>query len=142
MPDFWLVTNRDSANLDGDLESPPLVMQMRGLPPMAGMPTPVRPPRTQSSLRSTPIGEPYRESSYVWRTSSPSSITTTSTAILDRGASPDLNKPLPMLRSSPAADWAPAPEGDSRDAQSANVLSIYQFVPHEDGHISVHKAGA
>lgn len=38
-------------------------------------------------------------------------------------------------------DGMSMPEGSSaRQTASANMMSIYQFVPHEDGHISVHRA--
>lgn len=135
-PDFWILANRHTASFDADLESRPSTMQMSGLASLPGMPTAhVRPSWAQSSpLRPISTGELHRKPSFTRQSgvSTLSSITTTSTAILDRGTTPDLNKPLPILRSSSALNkWAPSREG---------YYSIYQFVAHEDGHMSVHKA--
>lgn len=140
--DFRLVTNGDTLNTYRDVESPRLATEVRGWPPMPGMPAPVRTSRTNPIVESTPMDETY-ESPYISHSGTPSSITTTSTAILYHTTShqrPDLNKPLPRIKSSSAREWDPAPDAGSREAQSSNVTSIYQFVPHEDGHISVYKA--
>lgn len=184
-PDFWLVTKvSDENDSNRDPEAPPLVMTMRGKTQLTGMPTPVRPPRTKSTLRalsaymqhsrnpsdaseaaslpsrgSVASSRPLLQSAKTASLQSPpippipdqlrpmsvssqsSYATTIATAILSpSSAPPDLNKPLPTIRS--ASDLSVRRNGhvESRDATSMNMMSIYQFVPHEDGHISVHKA--
>ncbi|KAJ4414602.1 hypothetical protein N0V82_007844 [Gnomoniopsis sp. IMI 355080] len=146
--DFWLVTkDRQSTNIDTDIES-------RSLPLMPGMPTPTKPPQIQSLMPSLLIQEPSRDINNYQklfnksRHSSFSSNTTASTTILSSfSAVPkplNLNKPLPTPRLS--MDMG---EGYSREQEMerndtsrtppANMLSVYKFVPHLDGHIRVHK---
>lgn len=68
----------------------------------------------------------------------PSIISTAaSEATLARKAS--LNKPLPRIPSATRRDWLDLAEDNERRSTPANMLSVYQFVPHEDGHISVIK---
>ncbi|CAN8096919.1 unnamed protein product [Discula destructiva] len=153
-PDFWRVTTpRDSTHSDTYESKSPLVLQMRSVPPMRGMPTPTRPPRTQSTMKSLSVREPYNLNTKNFTLpssprSSMSSATTASTAILGyrRSTMPaplNLNKPLPRVRTpselvsmEEGLDWE---EDDARRIMSANMLSIYKLIPHEDGHISVHK---
>lgn len=72
----------------------------------------------------------------------PSTMTTSTAAAyeaaLHRQAS--LNKPLPRIPSATRRDWLDLAEDDmSASTPPQNMLSVYQFVPHEDGHISVVK---
>lgn len=159
---FWLVT---AADIDdgGELSptstsrrpSTPLVMQMQTAPLMPGMPTPTRPPRTQSTYRSIPsIYRPTTSSSTqtfaVAPSVAPSTYTTysnattiaASEAALARKAS--LNKPLPRIPSATRRDWLGLAEEDNNNnhhtrsrSSMKNITSVYQFVPHKDGSISV-----
>lgn len=159
---FWLVTAANDHNHDaagpwspGRPDSP-LVMQMHAAPVMPGMPTPTRPPRTPSTLRSIPSLYRPRTNS-TWASAAPSPTTYTmmpaatspttasyyeTTALLQRQAS--LDKPLPRIPSATRRAWLDLAEDDSRASTAApspplqnNMLSVYQFIPHEDGHISV-----
>lgn len=124
-------------------------------------PTPTRPPRTPSTMRpfsflAEPM--PYLPSfSTLGSGARTPSISTTSTSILElapkrsnsnssstsstsSNTPPDLNKPLPMVRASVELDAWETPEYfDPRRAVSTAVTSIYKFVPHQDGSISVQR---
>ncbi|KAJ4391468.1 hypothetical protein N0V93_005085 [Gnomoniopsis smithogilvyi] len=153
-PDFWLVTkDRQSTIIDPDIESQSLVMAMQPMPLMPGMPTPTKPPRTQSTMKSLIIQEPNRDLSFNkdsknLRPDSFSSNTTASTAILNPASAVaktlNLNKPLPIPRPSLDMDEEDMPEQEKerngpRKTSPTNMLSVYKLVPYEDGHISVHK---
>lgn len=154
-PDFWLVTqDQRTSTFFKDIESPALVMQMRAVPMMPGMPTPMRPPRTQSTMKSLSIHEPHNLNFKIFahksQTPSTSSIATASMAMSDRPMSVipkplNLNKPLPVPRVSWDIDEAHVAEEQDREtddttsSSSANIMSVYQLVPYEDGHISVHR---
>lgn len=154
-PDFWLVTERDSTVTFQDIEANSgLVLQMQPRPPMPGMPTPTRPPRTASTLQTgTAL-------STITTASNTTTTTTTAAALADDQLSvasapsavpaplrvvksprastassqrPDLNKPLPRI-GTVVLDASFASEAQK------HMSSVYQFIPHEDGHISVHKA--
>lgn len=143
-PDFWLVTERDSVATFRDIESDSgLVFQMQPRPPMPGMPTPTRPPRTASTLHtgtalSTITTNTATTADDVSVASAASAVPAplriksprASTASSQR---PDLNKPLPRIGTA-VLDASFAAEAQK------HMSSIYQFIPHEDGHISVHKA--
>lgn len=150
-PDFWLVTERDSITTFQDVESQSgLVFQMQPRPPMPGMPTPTRPPRTASTLHTgtalstittntaTTKNTTADDNDHVSVASAASAVPAplriksprASTASSQR---PDLNKPLPRIGTA-VLDASFAAEAQK------HMSSIYQFIPHEDGHISVHKA--
>lgn len=157
---FWLATAFDDddagASSPGGRSSSPLIMQMQAGPGLPGMPTPTRPPRTQSTYRAIPsmLYRPNTGSSA--QTSGGLSVTSstipTSSEVVALARQASLNKPLPRIPSGTRLDWpsmaaaAPAApeapealeeEEKKRESTSKNVLSVYQFVPHEDGHISV-----
>lgn len=152
-PDFWLVTERDSVATFQDIESNSgLVFQMQPRPPMPGMPTPTRPPRTASTLHTGTALSTITtnttttnntktaadDNDHVSVASAASAVPAplriksprASTASSQR---PDLNKPLPRIGTA-VLDASFAAEAQK------HMSSIYQFIPHEDGHISVHKA--
>lgn len=150
-PDFWLVTGRDSVATFQDVESTAgLVMQMQPRPPMPGMPTPTRPPRTASTLQSrtalsaiiTTAGAAADDHVSVASAESavpaPLRLVRSPRASTSSSSRPDLNKPLPRI-GTVVLDARFASEASSSQAQK-HMSSVYQFIPHEDGHISVHKA--
>lgn len=153
-PDFWLVTkDRQSTYNYPDIESQSLVMQMQPIPLMSGFLTPTKPPPTRSTMKSLVIQEPPRDLNFKnlsnkSRTNSLSSNTTASTAILGPASAVpkplNLNKPLPIPRVSLDLDEEDVQEqemerNDPRRTSPTNLLSVYKLVPHQDGHISVHK---
>lgn len=153
-PDFWLVTERDSITTFRDVESQSgLVFQMQPRPPMPGMPTPTRPPRTASTLHTgTALSiittntattnntktAAADDNDHVSVVSAASAVPAplrikSSRASTASSQRPDLNKPLPRIGTA-VLDASFAAEAQK------HMSSIYQFIPHEDGHISVHKA--
>lgn len=157
-PDFWLVTkDRASSIFNQDIESRALVMQMQPTPLMPGMPTPSRPPRTQSTMKSLSIYAPLNSQKSTNNESPPnSSFTTTTAPMASLGPSwaipkplrlnkpLNLNKPLPIPRLSLDIEEAIVWEGESerispRKVSPKNMMSVYKLVPYEDGHMSVHK---
>ncbi|KAG8161875.1 hypothetical protein KVR01_008862 [Diaporthe batatas] len=150
-PDFWLVTARDSKATFNDVESASgLVMQMQPRPPMPGMPTPTRPPRTVSTLKagkalsaittattattSTAVDDDHLSVASAASAVPPPLNVVKSPRHSTASSRPlDLNKPLPRIGTA-VLDASFASEAQK------HMSSIYQFIPHEDGHISVHKA--
>ncbi|KAL1875225.1 hypothetical protein Daus18300_003296 [Diaporthe australafricana] len=152
-PDFWLVTaGRDSVDTSfQDVESTAgLVMQMQPRPPMPGMPTPTRPPRTASTLQSrtglsaitTTAAGMAAADDHVSVASAESAVPAPLRLVKSPRAStssrPDLNKPLPRI-GTVVLDASFASDASAAQSQK-HMSSVYQFIPHEDGHISVHKA--
>lgn len=150
-PDFWLVT-RDSAATFQDIESASgLVLQMQPRPPMPGMPTPTRPPRTASTLQTgtalSTITTATTATNKTTTTDDNLSVASAASAVpaplrvaaksprasTASSQRPDLNKPLPRIGTA-VLDASFAAEAQK------HMSSVYQFIPHEDGHISVHKA--
>ncbi|KKY38194.1 putative integral membrane protein [Diaporthe ampelina] len=149
-PDFWLVTERDSTFTFQDVESASgLVLQMQPRPPMPGMPTPTRPPRTASTLQTgaalstiatntaaTTTADDDHTSVVSAVSAVPAPLRVAKSPRASTASSrPDLNKPLPRI-GTVVLDASFANEG----AAQKHMSSVYQFIPHEDGHISVHKA--
>lgn len=146
-PDFWLVTERDSTLSFRDIESQGLVLQMQARPPMPGMPTPTRPPRTASTLQTgTALSTITTASNTTAATADNLSVASAASAVppplkvvksprasTASSQRPDLNKPLPRIGTA-VLDASFASEAQK------HMSSVYQFIPHEDGHISVHKA--
>ncbi|POS70804.1 integral membrane protein [Diaporthe helianthi] len=162
-PDFWLVTARDSTTTTtfNDVESANgLVLQMQPQPPMPGMPTPTRPPRTVSTLKAgkalsalanttTTTTATVAEAddndhlsvvSAVSAVPPPLNVIKSPRASTSSSSRPlDLNKPLPRISTVMlAASFAS--EAQAQAQRQRHMSSVYQFIPHEDGHISVHKA--
>ncbi|KAK2605492.1 hypothetical protein N8I77_008325 [Diaporthe amygdali] len=153
-PDFWLVTGRDSVATFQDIESNSgLVFQMQPRPPMPGMPTPTRPPRTASTMQTGTALSTITTTTTNTTTSDNISAVSANSAVpaplrvmkSPRASTagtvssrPDLNKPLPRIGTA-VLDASFASEAASSQAQK-HMSSVYQFIPHEDGHISVHKA--
>lgn len=153
-PDFWLVTERDSVATFQDIESNSgLVFQMQPRPPMPGMPTPTRPPRTASTMQTGTALSTITTTTTNTTTSDNISAVSANSAVpaplrvmkSPRASTagtvssrPDLNKPLPRIGTA-VLDASFASEAASSQAQK-HMSSVYQFIPHEDGHISVHKA--
>lgn len=149
-PDFWLVT-RDSVATFQDIESASgLVLQMQPRPPMPGMPTPTRPPRTASTLqtgaalstittattasnKTTTTDDNLSVASAASAVPAPLRVAKSPRASTASSQRPDLNKPLPRIGTA-VLDASFAAEAQK------HMSSVYQFIPHEDGHISVHKA--
>lgn len=149
-PDFWLVTERDSTASFHDIESESgLVLQMQPRPPMPGMPTPTRPPRTASTLHTgtalstittntntttaTAADDNLSVASAASAVPAPLRVAKSPRASTASSQRPDLNKPLPRI-GTVVLDASFASEAQK------HMSSVYQFIPHEDGHISVHKA--
>ncbi|KAK7703092.1 hypothetical protein SLS64_009363 [Diaporthe eres] len=149
-PDFWLVTERDSTATFQDIESASgLVLQMQPRPPMPGMPTPTRPPRTASTLQTgtalstitttttntntTAADDNLSVASAASAVPAPLRVAKSPRASTASSQRPDLNKPLPRI-GTVVLDASFASESQK------HMSSVYQFIPHEDGHISVHKA--
>lgn len=149
-PDFWLVTERDSTATFQDIESASgLVLQMQPRPPMPGMPTPTRPPRTASTLQTGTALSTITTTTTNTTTTAPDdnlSVASAASAVpaplrvaksprasTASSPRPDLNKPLPRIGT------AVLDASFVSEAQK-HMSSVYQFIPHEDGHISVHKA--
>lgn len=149
-PDFWLVTERDSTATFQDIESASgLVLQMQPRPPMPGMPTPTRPPRTVSTLQTgtalstitttttntntTAADDNLSVASAASAVPAPLRVAKSPRASTASSQRPDLNKPLPRIGTA-VLDASFASEAQK------HMSSVYQFIPHEDGHISVHKA--
>lgn len=153
-PDFWLVTERDSTITFQDVESASgLVLQMQPRPPMPGMPTPTRPPRTASTMQTgtalstittnttTTAATADDDGSVVSAVSAiPAPLRVAKSPRASTASSrPDLNKPLPRIGTA-VLDASFASEAGSGSGSQKHMSSVYQFIPHEDGHISVHKA--
>lgn len=153
-PDFWLVTERDSTATFQDIESASgLVLQMQPRPPMPGMPTPTRPPRTASTMHTGTALSTVTTATTNTNTTTAAdndnlSVASAASAVpaplrvaaksprastASSQPRPDLNKPLPRIGTA-VLDASFASEAQK------HMSSVYQFIPHEDGHISVHKA--
>jgi hypothetical protein len=151
-PDFWLVTERDStATFNNDIESESgLVLQMQPRPPMPGMPTPMRPPRTASTLqagkalsvittRSTATKATAADDDHLSVASAASAVPPPLKVIKSPRASTSSSRPLDLNKPLPRIGTVVLDASFASEAQK-HMSSVYQFIPHEDGHISVHKA--
>lgn len=150
-PDFWLVTERASTATFNDVESASgLVLQMQPRPPMPGMPTPTRPPRTISTLKAgkalsaittntTATTATAAEDDHFSVASAASAVPPPLNVIKSPRASTASSRPLDLNKPLPRIGTVVLDASFASEAQK-HMSSIYQFIPHEDGHISVHKA--
>lgn len=146
-PDFWLVT-RDSVATFQDIEAQSgLVLQMQPRPPMPGMPTPTRPPRTASTLQTGKALSAITSTTATADNDDHLSVASAASAVppplkvikSPRASTASSSRPLDLNKPLPRIGTAVLDASFASEAQK-HMSSIYQFIPHEDGHISVHKA--